>query len=269
MKRFRLYILFIIAFLAGSACSDTQFEGALMIMGDSISTEEYYATKLKSLLRPSAYYNIAVSGARWSDREGTFYDGHPQLNGSDANLNNVLGNQVQYVINNRDSFNPAPDVILIASGINDDISCVTDSCDAEIERFFTEEGRMIVISEPSFDDRDAYGHYRLKIAGAMRSSITRLQAVFPKAHIFVCTPVECCREISSYETVLVKQQLIAKTAHRIGVDVIPLGEECGIIGENEKLNANGMYLIDGLHPNNNGGWLIADYLAKFLKKCGR
>lgn len=266
MKRTGVSLLWVIALFVVSACSDAPLDGALMIMGDSISTEGYYAGKLRSLLSPSAYYNTAVSGAWWGDKYRAFYDGNPQFNGSDSGNNNVLGNQVQYVINNRASFNPSPDVILIAAGINDGNFSVTDCGDAEIEKFFVDNGRAIELSEPTFDDRDTYMSYRLKIAGAMRSAITRLQGVFPNAKIFVCTPIECCRELAGYETVSAKQQLIAKTARRVGVDVIPLGEECGINGNSENLNSNGRHLIDGLHPNNVGSWRMADYLAKFIRE---
>lgn len=36
-----------------------------MSLGDSITTESYYIGKLRQLLAPSKYYNLAVASATW------------------------------------------------------------------------------------------------------------------------------------------------------------------------------------------------------------
>lgn len=254
-----------------------------MSLGDSITTESYYIPKLRQLLAPSKYYNLAVASATWADRSGTTsYDGNPLL-GGDANQN-VLGNQVQKIINNPETYNVAPDIIIIAAGTNDGTPISADKSDYEmrvdIDSHFNEnQTTPIQVTEPTFDDSDTYMSHRKTIAGAMRYCVLKLQSMYPKARIYILTPIQgSYNPNKDYLTAQeVKQRYISEVAKHLAVPVIHVGEECGINRDfeyggtywkeewaDENHPKQGRDLIDGLHPNTSGGWKMAKYIAKKL-----
>ena len=101
----------------------------ILYLGDSITNVEMrYVSILNSIIKPASYTNVAVPGAKWRDSDNTVYDGAPTIDKPD---NNVLGNQVQKVLNNN---YPAPDIIIMAAGTND-----LDTI-SEIELQFTSNG---------------------------------------------------------------------------------------------------------------------------------
>ncbi|MBR3609685.1 MAG: SGNH/GDSL hydrolase family protein [Bacteroidales bacterium] len=250
-----------------------------MSLGDSITTESYYVPKLRDILQPSKYYNLAVAGAWWADREGTVYDGNPQFNGADNNVNNVIGNQVQKIINNPTLYADAPDIIIISAGTNDSgnmgvannatIQEIREAIDAN----YRNEAGVIPITEPTFDENDTYHSYRKTIGGAMRYCVNKLQELFPRAKIYILTPIQGCYASRDYaSSIATKQEYISESAKHLGVPVIHVGEECGISADFEYEGAmwngptgyherSGRDLIDGLHPNTNGSKKMADYIA--------
>ena len=250
-----------------------------MSLGDSITTESYYVPKLRDILQPSKYYNLAVAGAWWADREGTVYDGNPQFNGADNNVNNVIGNQVQKIINNPTLYADAPDIIIISAGTNDSenmrvannatIQEIREAIDAN----YRNEAGVIPVTEPTFDENDTYHSYRKTIGGAMRYCVNRLQELFPRAKIYILTPIQGCYASRDYaSSIATKQEYISESAKHLGVPVIHVGEECGISADFEYEGAmwngptgyherSGRDLIDGLHPNTNGSKKMADYIA--------
>lgn len=245
--------------------SDT-IGSVLLTMGDSITTEGYYVSKLRGLLGCTSYYNTAVAGAWWGDKTGTRYDGNPVFNGPDGDTNNVMGNQIQYIINNISDFNPVPDVILLAAGTNDGNFSLTDNDYDNVETFFTNGAEYIAMSEPTFDGSDTYIASRMKIAGAMRYCITDLQLLFPSARIYVCGPIQGAIGFKNFKDIRGKQELIKKVSERMSVTYIPVGEECGIFGQFETAYTNGRDLIDGLHPNESGSWKMAKYISNYIKR---
>ena len=250
-----------------------------MSLGDSITTEGYYINKLRQLLAPSKYYNLAVASATWADRTGTTsYDGNPQFTG-DQNQN-VLGNQLQKIINNPDVYNVAPDIIIISAGTNDGepvpISTSQQDIIANIDTHFYANSAAIPITNPTFDNSDTYMNHRKTIAGSMRYVVCKLQEMYPNARIYILTPIQGCHYERDYgSSIAAKQLYISEVAKHLGVPVIHVGEECGIqadfeyqgamwtgpSGSNEK---SGRDLVDGLHPNTSGGWKMAKYIAKKL-----
>ena len=250
-----------------------------MSLGDSITTEGYYINKLRQLLAPSKYYNLAVAGAAWADKTGTTsYDGNPQFKG-DLNQN-VLGNQLQKIINNPDVYNVAPDIIIIAAGTNDGnpvpISTSQQDIIANINTHFYDNSAAIPITNPTFDDSDTYMNHRKTIAGSMRYVVCKLQEMYPNARIYILTPIQGCYSLRNYgSSIATKQLYISDVAKHLGVPVIQVGDECGIqadfeyqgamwtgpSGSNEK---SGRDLVDGLHPNTSGSWKMAKYIARKL-----
>lgn len=253
-----------------------------MSLGDSITTEGYYIDKLRQLISPSKYYNLAVIGAHWADYVNTIYDGNPVFGGD--NINNTLGNQVQKIINNPDIYNTAPDVIIIAAGTNDTIPITADKTDyemrVEIDSHFNENSTTpIQVTEPTFDESDTYKEHRRTIAGAMRYCILKLQSLYPNAKIYILTPIHgSYNPNKDYLTHLeIKQRYITEVAKNLSVPVIHVGEECGINRDFEyggtywkeewdpSNNKTGRDLVDGLHPNTNGSWKMAKYIYNKLK----
>ena len=252
-----------------------------MSLGDSITTESYYIPKLRQILQPSKYYNLAVASATWADRSNTTnYDGNPQFQGDQSQ--NVLGNQVQKIINNPEIYDVAPDIIIISASTNDGTPISSDKTDyemrVEIDSHFNEnQTTPIQVTEPTFDDSDTYKEHRRTIAGAMRYCVLKLQSMYPDARIYILTPIQgSYNPNKDYVTAQeVKQRYLTEVAKHLAVPVIHVGEECGINRDfeyggtywNEEWATsghpkNGRDLIDGLHPNESGSWKMAKYIAR-------
>lgn len=247
-----------------------------MSLGDSITAEGYYIGKLREILRPSKYYNLAVASATWADRSGTTsYDGN-LIFGGDQNQN-VLGNQVQKIIDNPETYATAPDIIIIAAGTNDSVPSASELEDSSIEAYFTTNNgsEAVPCTEPTFNSDDTYMQMRKKIPGAMRYACSKLAQLYPNARIYILTPIQGCNSLRPYTNILPKQTLITKVAKRMGLPVIHVGEEGGIYGDfeylgsnwdsslaTESLPKNGRDLRDGLHPNDSGSKKMAKYIGR-------
>ena len=254
----------------------------LMSFGDSITTESYYIKLLRQLLQVSNYYNLAVVGAWWADKTGTLYDGNPLWEKEGANLNNVIGNQIQKVINNPDKYPLIPDIIIIAAGTNDynnmkvSNNASINEIRTAIDANYQNENGIIPLTDATFDENDTYKNYRKTIGGAMRYCVTKLQQLYPNAKIYILTPIQACYATKNYvESIATKQDYISESARHLGVPVIHVGEECGINADFEYGGAmwtgptgsherSGRDLIDGLHPNTNGSKKMAKYIANFI-----
>jgi lysophospholipase L1-like esterase len=255
------------------------FEKRIMFLGDSITTESYYAPILRDLLHCTGYYNLAVIGATLCDKaDQTPYDGNPSQG---TPSQNVLGNQLQKILNNSTTYtaNP-PDIILIAIGTND--SGPNDSEDDinDIETYFTSDGGNTIVpcTPATFDSSDTYEQMRKHFAGAMRYVVSNLQVLFPNAKIFISTPIQAAVGTRYTRNIEVKQQLLSKLATRLSVTAIHTGEHCGIAQDFEYNGYfwdagwatvshphNGRDLIDGIHPNSSGSNKMAKYIYSVIK----
>lgn len=185
--------------------------------------------------------NTAVNSAVLSDYAGTVYDGAPSAS---TQTNNVLGNQVQQIINNGYD---TPDIILIAIGTNGGISITEDQIKAA---YYDSNNTLIPL-----EDVD-----RTTNAGAYRWCLEKLHATYPDALIFWCTPIMGYQATRSAENAMAYAESLRIATEYTGqvlIDTI----RCGINGVNEVSGANGQYLIDGLHPNVNGAKKIGYYNA--------
>lgn len=188
--------------------------------------------------------NVAVNGAWLMDKAGTTYDGNPVFNGPDNNVNNVLGNQVQKILNNNYS---APDIIIIAIGTNAGISITKEQMKGA---YYDSSNSLIPLD----------GVDRTTSAGAYRWCLEKLHTLYPNALIFWCTPIHAAQNIRTTEgTTSNAESLRIATEYtgQIMIDTI----RCGINGVNEIGGENGEFLVDGLHPNANGAKKIGYYNA--------
>ena len=189
--------------------------------------------------------NVAVNGAVLSDSSNTTYDGNPVQGTQD---NNVLGNQVQKIINNGYE---APDVILIAIGTNGGISISKDDIK---NAYYNASGDLIALESV---DRKTH-------AGAFRYASEKLHELYPDALIFWCAPIMGHQKKRPAQTAVTYYESLKTAVDFTGqlmIDTI----HCGINGVNEKQNEAGEYLVDGLHPTIKGAKKIGYYNASVVK----
>ena len=229
----------------------------ILFLGDSITalntSERGWVRYFNEIIQPEKFVNLSVSSARWCDYEDSVYDGNPVFSGPDQNHNNVMGNQVEKLIRGKDKNNPHYkevtayadfDMILIACGTNDGVPS------GDMEGSFTSENEMVAIEEL---DRRVF-------ASAFRYSIEKLQQLYPAAKIYICTPIQGYITTRSYAQSKAKGDYLKLLAGRMSLEVIDTFC-CGICDIYEKKNANGRYLIDGLHPNAAGAKKIGVFNA--------
>ena len=229
----------------------------ILFLGDSITalntSERGWVRYFNEIIQPEQFVNLSVSSARWCDYTDTVYDGNPVFSGPDQNHNNVMGNQVEKLIRGKDKSSPHYkevaayadfDMILIACGTNDGVPS------GNIEGSFTSENEMVAIEEL---DRKVF-------ASAFRYSIEKLQQLYPAATIYICTPIQGYITTRSYAQSKAKGDYLKLLAGRMSLEVIDTFN-CGICDIYEKKNANGRYLIDGLHPNAAGAKKIGVFNA--------
>lgn len=226
----------------------------ILFMGDSITQlAAGWSKQIQDILKPSRAINVAVTGARLVDYAGTVYDGNPVYNGSDNNVNNVFGNQVEKIVRGVDSTHANYskvsdyeefDVIFVAFGTNDNMPS------GDIETSFYSDGAVVGINSVN----------RTTWHGAFRYGIEKLQKLYPSAKIFVCTPIQGADATKSYSSIKTKGDYLKNLCARMSVHCIDT-MQCGICSIYEVSGANGRDLRDGLHPNESGALKIAKYNA--------
>ena len=222
----------------------------LITLGDSITmlgTGErgwikYFIEKTNAKL----IANVAMNSAVLKDYSNTVYDGDPQQSNQD---NNVLGNQVQKILNNNYE---DPDVIMIAIGTNGGINIT----EADIKQAYYGDGSAL-IPLLSVD--------RTTDAGAYRYCLETLHNKYPNAVIIWCTPIMGYESTKSAKNAMSFGKSL-KIATQYSGQLCCDTMRCGINGANEKQNENGEYLIDGLHPNVNGAKKMGYFNAVFVNQ---
>lgn len=213
-------------------------------LGDSIthlSGDRSWVGYFTQLVNGNTIANVAVDGAQLRDNAATVYDGDPK----NANpTNNVLGNQVQKIINQAYD---APDVIMIAIGTNGGINLSgTELYDA----YFSGSGVK------SINDVD-----RKTDAGAYRWCTQKLKELYPNAKIIWCTPIQGAYANGKRPDVVCAWGDNLKEFCKYGSTYCFDTEKCGIDPTNTSTT-----LYDGLHPDVDGAKLMGQYNAgEFMK----
>ena len=223
-----------------------------LVLGDSITAltgNRSWLTYFNEIQPIQVIQNVAVSGAWLMDKEGTIYDGNPVFNGPDNNVNNVLGNQVQKIINN--SYEE-PDIIMIAIGTNAGINCTLDDI---YNSYYDSQGNLIPL-----EDVD-----RKTSAGAFRYCNETLRNLYPNSTVFWCSPIQTYYGSKKPNTVINWGTNLKNLCEFSSVQFIDT-QDCGITAYTELPGANGLYLIDGLHPNANGAKYMGYYNATKVKE---
>lgn len=236
------------------ASNQSKPEYKAMYLGDSItalSGNRAWYTYFNQIINVTEYQNVAVIGATLVDKNGTIYDGNPVFQGPDNNVNNVLGNQVQKIINNQEIY-ITPNFILIAIGTNGGIN--TDK-DTAYSAYYNDDG--------SIKDIDTVD--RKTAAGAFRYCSEKLHELYPNAMIVWCTPIHAVNTTRNAKSIMTDAdnlKMLCDLGSYYCIDTI----KCGINGLHEISGQNGEDLIDGLHPNAHGAKKMGTYNACKFKE---
>ncbi len=237
----------------------------VLFLGDSITNLNVWVSQFNKIIKPEHHLNIAVSGSRWCDYEDTIYDGDPIWRMEDSGgHNNTICNQVEKVLRAKDKNHPYYqkneayndfDVIIVSAGTNDNIPDSVPTYE-EIDTQFLNSDKTILPLE-KVDCKT--------FAGAMRYTYEHLRRLYPNAKIFFCSPIQAVESIRSFTSIKLMGQLIKAVCDRISDVIFVDTFNCGICSIYEEWTKNGRDLIDGLHPNDNGGKKIAEYNARAVK----
>lgn len=222
-----------------------------LFLGDSITAlggNRSWVNYFSDIIPLEDITNYAVNGAHLKDYENTVYDGNPS---SAVQDNNVLGNQIQKVINNSIS-NPDFEIIMIAIGTNGGVVTTKEQA---IGTYVDSNDSPIPIADVD----------RKTDAGAFRYANEKLLDLYPNAVIIWCTPIQAAYSVRDLSDVITWGDNIKMLCNVGSVNYIDT-EKCGIIGYNETADQNGLDLQDGLHPNSHGAKKIGTYNAVQFKK---
>ena len=218
----------------------------VMFFGDSITyTDICYRKWLLANTGMIQVENFAVNGAWLTNYDGVVLDGNPT-----TKANNMVPNQVQKMLNG--SYD-TPDIVIVSAGTN---GTYTTFADGLVEAQFTDGTAYIDV-----DTCDL-----LKASGAMRWIYEKILSVYPNAMIFFATPIQAAPSLRTYANIVARRDVIIKIANRMSANIIDAFAYSGIYGRYEVGYANGKYLSDGLHPNEEGGKLLAKCYQSELEK---
>ncbi|UZG63091.1 SGNH/GDSL hydrolase family protein [Acinetobacter baumannii] len=180
-----------------------------------------FPTYLYEILKISEFNNYSYSGA-------SFYEyGQDPWRKMSYQVNQAIANGVN------------PSLIMVAMGTNDVSGTLGDYETA--------------MSKQTLDDLD-----RTKTLEAARWAFWTIKKNFPNAVCFYANPLQRASIESSAFAPIVDG--LSKMALRYGFTLIDQHHESGIIRDLELGNQH-LYLADGLHPNNAGRLLQAQYIA--------
>lgn len=260
--------LLVFLFLIQSKAQDnsSRFEGKnLVTFGNSITAaQNSWAYQLSGELKFANLYNGAVGGAIWSKRDRTTQTGlkiSTQTYGdadfagiSNKGFSNPDDLEFQKRINNcaivhiqkylSDKSAPAPDFIILSYGTND-LSSAAMLGDAEV----------------SLKERKLENLEVTNLAGSLTWCLRTLKERFPKVKLYLALPLQAAKDNKNREN-LRKIAVITKICDGLSVPYFNCFEESGITQQN-----SAQYLRDGLHPNEEGKKVHANYIIRKLKQA--
>lgn len=238
--------------------------------GDSITAGNQWSYHVFNSLGMKSHHNVAVGSAVWYKRTvecgGTtvttqnyndadfagISDGWEPTDDAvemQMRVNNCAVVHIQKFLAEVDSgAYPAPDIFAFAMGTNDDKKCFGDA-----------EKALTGSSLENNDNIDLFTE-----AGAMRWCIQTILERFPQCRVFVLLPLQTATPEHNAKT---REQLgvMCRICEGMSVQVINCFANCGITAVFENEGAEGRYLIDGLHPKDNGRELQGAYVAKEIR----
>lgn len=218
-----------------------------IVFGDSITeVSERWRDKFIHITGAKEIKCYAVAGAHIRDYANTVLDGNPRK----SDTQNTVCNQVYQMLTEVDNINDYPDFVIISAGTNDNFTYEEVTTD-DLSNFINSSNEYIDIN--SVD--------RTKLDGAMRWQAEKIWYFFPNTKIIFIEPIQGAQELRASWNILAKGERIHNIAKMLSCYSIPAGAESGIYGAFEKVEENGKYLKDGLHPNIEGGKVLGKYIA--------
>lgn len=244
--------------------------------GDSITQEvskNQWAYYCQQILGFASKSNVAFGGACWAYKRKTSIDGTRTITpqepadanyvgydnsgndlSTDINIqkfvnNNAITHTKDYLQKVSNGTYPTPDIFVYALGTNQDEDDVNGGEKVSVE------------SAMSPTNIDELGNLLYSTTGAMRWCLQTIKTRFPDCRVFVSLPIQ--RVDSSRNYIKPKMKIIKEMAEEMGCQVIPQYYGCGITAAIE--SATPTYLMDGLHPNDEGNKLMGAFAASQIK----
>ncbi len=241
----------------------------LGVDGDSITAWRQWSWHVYETLGMASHHNVAVGSAVWYKRTIVAADGQA-VTTQDYNDPNFAGisdgweptddlaelqkranncavvHTQRYISDVKNGGAPKPDIFTFAMGTNDDINHLGNAETA--------------LQGKTLKDVDLFNE-----AGAMRWCLQRIMEEFPDARVFVLTPLQTANPEHNHKTEVQIETVMKKVAGAMGAQVIDCFNNCGICEKFEVIGGEGRYLIDGLHPKENGQKLHGAYAAKEIR----
>ncbi len=204
----------------------------VLLIGDSITSNNRWVYRFMSLLRPKQYYNRSDGGKRLVQPSGTVDLGNLENTGCESAL--------QFVQDYGSALVDAPDIILLCLGTNEfGKTPNTDVAEEDIDNAFTNDGNTLI---------DLSTVDITKINGALRYMVETLFEAFEDATFFVWTPLP--NVSSTWATQKACVNTIRWTCQRMAVPFIDLHADSNIITlfDYPASVATARNIIDGTHP---------------------
>lgn len=222
----------------------------IIFMGDSItwlSSPRSWVEHFLSNFPHNQYVNVARSGARWTNMETTVYD-ITSTSSSQNPDSNVAWNQYNKIVNlydNNQLFDP--DVIIMAFGQND-FGYPTGT----IANTFSDYNTIIGNEVNTVTD----------FCTSIRYVVELLRNKFPTTQIIILSPYQRNLQYANMLNLFSMGDRIEDCCKWLSIPIVRMDKELGIYGYKEI--DNHIYLYDGLHPNEDGAYLIGTFLASKL-----
>lgn len=221
--------------------------------GNSITAGNQWSAVVVNTLGFATHHNVAVGSATFACHNDTQEYGAVDFAGISEGWqptedpiellkrhNNCSKVHIQkFITEVKDGFFPEPDIFVFSLGTNDyKFGEIENALDKNLER--------VDITT---------------MAGGARWAIQTIKEAYPKCKVFFCTPIQS-GDPERNQNNLLKIDILNKICSYLSVNVIDCYNHSGIMAEFEFSAAPGKYLIDGLHPNEDGQELMGNYISQ-------
>ena len=221
---------------------------------DAGGTTIYYSMWPKILKDSQGFAEI-----RNYARQGASYKTSSRTSGEERQN---LQYQITVALNDKDNPNDVfeiddfvPDIIIFALGTND--GTPNDTLESAMNKTVLKSDGYSIDVDATIAALD-----ESKFCESARKAFMRIKQAFPMAQIFCVLPIQRANNDINFGTL---HQYLKEMAERYGCIIIDGTGGSGITRDFNNWNALGLYLKDGLHPNEKGQNLMARMILSELK----